>query len=211
MKIKSNKILNLAIQDESDPDESTKFVVSFEIRDDIQQPEQALRDAVQEFINSGTDEAKQAISNTNGLFNWGDAMTAVPDSLFIKHGLTKINAESISVFVNLNELLNDYSAYRGEKRKEIMLIAKIKKLINDHIIDGYESIKYWKKGENMFADETAEIISDRNDKLKQLIVMDIIDADLINKLIKSETDNELILIYEEILEYLETCEETEDE
>ena len=199
----------VAVQDESDPDESTEFVVSFEVRDDIQQPEQALRETVQEFVNSGTDEAKQAISHANGLFNWGDAMTFIPDNLFMKHGLTKINKESVSVFLNLNELLNDYSAYRGENRKQIILIANVKKLINDYIIKGNEDIKYWKKGENIFAEETADGISERNDKLKQLIVMEKIDADMIKKLIESETDNELILIYEEILEYLELSDETE--
>ena len=204
------KILNLAVRDESEPYDSTEFIVSFEIREDIQQPEQALRNAVQEFINSGTDEAKQALSNARGLFNWGDAMTAVPDNLFIKHGLTKLNTENVDVFVNLNEILSDYISYQSEERKQQLIIVKIKKLIRDYIIKWNDEIKYWLNGENLYAERMADKISEQNEKLKNLLAAEIIDADYMKKLIEAETAEELIVIYEEILEYLETSDGTED-
>jgi len=205
------KILNLVVQDESDPDDSTEFVVSFEIREDIHQPEKALRDAVQEFVNSDTDETKQAISNAQGLFNWGDAMTAVPDNLFIKHGLTKLNTAAIDVFVNLNEILCDYSAYKSKQCKQKSILFDVKKHINDYIIKWNEDIRYWKKGENLYAEEMADKISEQNQKLKNLMTVEIIDADYIKNLIISETEDELIVIYEEILEYFKLSGEAEGE
>lgn len=101
------KILNLVVQDRSDPKNPVEFIESFKLRGGIQQPEQALRSAVSEFINSGTVEAQEALNYANGCFNWGDAMRAVPRGLFIKHGLTPLNKDSIDIFVEHNEILGE--------------------------------------------------------------------------------------------------------
>ena len=121
--------------------------------------------------------------------------------------------DAVDVFVDHDEILCDYSKNESmyEDDTQAILLAKIKKLINDFIIDGNEDIKYWHKGKNLFAEETADKIAERNEKLKKLLGMETINADLLKKLIDSETDDELIVIYEEILEYLETSDETEDE
>jgi hypothetical protein len=204
------KILNVIIQDWCDiSNNRNEWVESFEICENIQQPETALRNAVKEFVDSGTEESKKVLDYACGGFNWGDVSVSVPDELFIKHGLTRIYHDTVNVFVDHDEILCDYPAGTLKHENDNQII--IKKLINEHIINGYEDIKYWERGKNLFAEEAADKISDRIEKLKQLIVMETIDADSINKLIETETDDELILIYEEILENLEPSEEMEDE
>jgi hypothetical protein len=99
------RILNLVVQDRNDP--NSTFVESFALRDDIREPEQPLRRAVSEFVNSGTAEALKAISRANGHFNWGDAMSAVPRELFARHGLTPLDQSSIDIFVDHDETLYD--------------------------------------------------------------------------------------------------------
>ena len=102
------KILNLIIQDWNEPtDRANNFAESFEIIGDVQEPEKALRAAVREFIDSGTAEAKQALEYACGCFNWGDAISSVPDSLFEKHGLRKLHCEALDVFVDHDEILCD--------------------------------------------------------------------------------------------------------
>lgn len=39
------QILNIVVQDRSDPKETVEFVVSFGLRENLQQPEKALREA----------------------------------------------------------------------------------------------------------------------------------------------------------------------
>jgi hypothetical protein len=102
------KVLNLVIQLSRDWDELETSVVSYSVRDDVVSPEDALRGAVQDFIDSGTDESKAALSYACGCFNWGDAMSSVPDSYFIKRGLTPLTGyESIDVFVKHDEVLDN--------------------------------------------------------------------------------------------------------
>ena len=57
----------------------------------------------------------------------------------------------------------------------------------------------------------ADKISEQNQKLKNLMTVEIIDADYIKNLIISETEDELIVIYEEILEYFKLSGEAEGE
>ena len=104
----SNKILNLIIQDWSDiSNNKTQWVESFIIREDVQDPKASLYNAVKEFVNSGTDEAKKALDYACGSYNWGDAISSVPDELFVKHGLTRIYKDTVNLFVDHDEILCD--------------------------------------------------------------------------------------------------------
>lgn len=191
------KIFNLVIQDRSDSKERPiEFVESFEVREDVQDPEKALREAIKEFVLSDTDEAKAAISHTCGYFNWADAISAVPESLFIKHGLTLLKQVSIDVFVDHNEILCDLDADKSPA------LHKVKKLIKELISNGEKDTEYWARGDNFFAESVAEELSERNKKLRTLLVMETITEETINKLIEAEKDDSLVSMYEEILDNL---------
>ena len=105
------RVLNLIIQLNRDWDEKDTSVVSYSIRDDVVSPEDALRGAVQDFITSGTEEAKAALEYASGDFNWGDVMSSVPEKYFINRGLTPLAGyESIDVFVSHDEVLDNRNA-----------------------------------------------------------------------------------------------------
>lgn len=99
------KILNLVIEDHSDPRKTAITVESFLIREGVQDPEKALRAAVKEYVSSGTEESKHALEYACGYFNWGDAISSIPSSLFKKHGLTMFNQDAADVFVDHDEVL----------------------------------------------------------------------------------------------------------
>jgi hypothetical protein len=191
------KILNLIVQDRSDPRDTVEFVTSFTIREDIQQPGQALRAAVSEFVSSGTAEAKEALDYANGYFNWGDAITRIPDSLFIKNGLTPLKQDAVDIFVDHNEVLNYDDADNPD-------LAEIRKRIKEFLSDGEKDISYWARGENLMAEGMTEEITERNNKLKSLLAMDTITEDTMNELIADETDDSLVVIYESILEEIQS-------
>ena len=199
------EIFNLIIQDRSDPRATVEWVESFKIREDIQQPETALRNAIKEFVNSGTEESKKALEYACGCFNWGDAISSVPDDLYIKHGLTKLNQESIDVYVDHDEILCDDLIEASSSEEEIrkLISVKIKKFINEYISDGNKDIEYWDRGQNLFAEQIADKIEKQNEKLKILMGMEIIDAEIIKNSIASETEPDIIEIYENILDYIE--------
>jgi hypothetical protein len=109
------KVLNLIIQLNRDWDEQDTWVVSYSVRDDVTSPEEALRSAIQDFMNSGTAEATAALNYACGDFNWGDAMSHIPDSYFINRGLTPLNdRESIDIFVRHDEVLENRNAFIEE-------------------------------------------------------------------------------------------------
>jgi len=102
------KILNLVIQLNKGLDKSDISVVSYSIRNDVISAEAALHDAVQDFINSGTEESISALNYACGNFNWGDVMSSVPENYFISRGLIPLtDQESIDVFVCHDEVLDD--------------------------------------------------------------------------------------------------------
>lgn len=183
----------MALQDHNEP--AASFVVTFYIKDGLYEPEKALRDAVNEFLSSGTEEALKALKEANCYYNWGDALGSVPDEIWEKHGLTRRTSISMSSFVDYNESLFDSSS-------DDLLVA-IKKIVSYYIINGEKDISYWQRGENLVADEIADEIAERNEKLRKLLGMEVIDSDLIKQLIESETDDELIDIYEQIQEEME--------
>lgn len=99
------KILNLVIEDRGDTHIPEAYVHSFELRDSIREPEKALRAAVDEFVQSGTEDSKQARAFANGYYNWADAMSSVHDALFEKHGLKRIYNDAVDVLVDHDEVL----------------------------------------------------------------------------------------------------------
>ena len=104
----------------------------------------------------------------------------------------------------------DYSPFFGNEPKQALTLINVKKLIRNYITKWSEGVKYWERGENLFAEQTADKIAKQIEKLEKLFDMEKIDADTINNLIETETEDELIAIYEEILEYLTDNDETEE-
>ena len=78
----------------------------------------------------------------------------------------------------------------------------IRNLINDYIVKGNEDIEYWQKGKNLYAENIADKIAEQNKKLHKLLSAETLDTETIKNLIETETESELIIIYEEILEIL---------
>ena len=103
----SPKILNLIVRLQRDWDEFETWVVPYHIRKDVASPEEALRGAVQDFVNSGTEESRQALEYACGDFNWGDVASNVPDEYFITRGLTPIKNELIEIVVDHDETLDN--------------------------------------------------------------------------------------------------------
>jgi hypothetical protein len=101
------RVLNLVIEDRSDIKVKKIWVESFRVEDAVENPENALRTAVNEFLKSGSEESKEAIAYACNCFNWGDAMSAIPEAMYEKHGLTRLNGNSIDVFVDHDEVLCD--------------------------------------------------------------------------------------------------------
>ena len=99
------RILNLIIQLRRGSDGYDTTVVPYAVRDGLENPEAALRAAVQDFLTSDTEEARQALDYSYGDFNWGDAMSFVPKFYFIGQGLTPIEEDSIDVIVVHDEML----------------------------------------------------------------------------------------------------------
>lgn len=83
--------------------ENEYYVDTFEVDDSILYVEAALRDAVNEFL--GTEEGIEAVKETMGGFNWGDAINMVPDEIWNKHGIYRANSGIEDIVVNQDEKL----------------------------------------------------------------------------------------------------------
>jgi hypothetical protein len=68
--------------------------------------ESALRAAIKEFL--ATKEGKAAVENENGNFNFGDAVSYIPDVIWARHGLKHLSdpAET-AITVSQNESFVD--------------------------------------------------------------------------------------------------------
>lgn len=197
------KILNLVIEDRSDPRNTTIMVEPFLIKEGIgSNPEKALRDAVREFVASDSEESKKALSYASGYYNWGDAMSSIPEALFEKHGLIRFHQNAVDVVVNHDEILCNSDPDETGDNSQTSILINVKKLISEAIIDGEKDIDYWQRGCNLFAENVADEIAERNDKLRELLGMETITADFIENLIAAEKSDELIVIYESILDEL---------
>jgi hypothetical protein len=83
----------------------------FIIQDVVVNPEEAMRNAINEFLF--TDEGKKEITNSFGDFNWGDAISSVTEKDWDKFGIQMkydnqkytISGETIEIIVNQDEVL----------------------------------------------------------------------------------------------------------
>ncbi len=123
---KITKTLNLVIVDRVEPLKTEAYVHSFSLQGDIKQPEKALRNAVKEFITSGTEECRAALNFANGYYNWGDAMSTVPDSIFEKHGLVRLNQDAVDIIVNHDEVLCGDALDEAEEDCDTFSIYQLK-------------------------------------------------------------------------------------
>lgn len=73
------------------------------IENNIQNPEQFFRNAIEEFMS--TPEGKSAIEYACGDFNWGDAITYINEEILNKHGIYSVNSETENIIVNQDEVL----------------------------------------------------------------------------------------------------------
>jgi hypothetical protein len=124
--IKMEKILNLVVVDHSEPFKPMACVHSFAYRDDILQPDKALRAAVGEFVTSGTDESEAALKFANGFYNWADAMSTVPNALFEKRGLSRIYQDTVDITVDHDEVLCGGSAEASGAEIDTFSIYQLK-------------------------------------------------------------------------------------
>ena len=112
--------------------------------------------------------------------------------------------QSLAMAASLSDKLQEMQTLLKSAMPYCSIPDNLKKLINGYIINGKKDIEYWDRCENLNAENIADKIAERNEKLEKLLFMETIDAGLLSKLIETETDDELIVIYEEILEELIT-------
>ena len=62
-----------------------------------------LRAAVAEYL--ATPNGKQAIIDTNYDFNWGDAISSVPDEIWNKYGLSLVEDDRETIDLDQDEIL----------------------------------------------------------------------------------------------------------
>jgi hypothetical protein len=94
-------IVNL-VRERKYPGETSTWVDTFEYTGSGS-PEADLRAAVKAFLK--TPEGKKAKVYSGDDFNWGDAVTSVPDKVWKKFGLTPLNNAAVDVVVNQDEVL----------------------------------------------------------------------------------------------------------
>lgn len=107
------------------------FVVDQSIVEGDEKPllaiEKAFRLAVEEYL--WTEEANKMLTYTAGDYNWGDALSSVPDEVFAKHGISvrdetktySISGEVFDVTVNQDEVLSrDYHSWPESVLHEIL-------------------------------------------------------------------------------------------
>lgn len=83
-------------------------------REEVADPEAALRSAVDEFLF--TDEGREMILYTSEDYNWGDASMSLTDDVLSKHGMERLredhaytlNGEVVEVVVNQDEVLVEW-------------------------------------------------------------------------------------------------------
>lgn len=102
---KKSRIMNLIIRDMASRDWKI-WIENFWLEEGVENPEKALREAIQDFLKSGTEASEAALSYACDCFNWGDAMSFVPDEVFARHGLRKISDYgAVDINVEHDEIL----------------------------------------------------------------------------------------------------------
>lgn len=85
------------------PSEQAAYVNVFRVATAVTDPEAAMRAAVADFL--ATPEGMQAIRDSAYDFNWGDAVTEVPDEFWQRHGLRLLSTPRRVVRVDQDEIL----------------------------------------------------------------------------------------------------------
>lgn len=85
--------------------ENEVWVDTFVAEDWVAEPENELREAVKEFLQ--TKEGLKSIKDTCGDYNWGDFMMDLPEEILKKHGLCMqySELETTDIKVNQDEIL----------------------------------------------------------------------------------------------------------
>lgn len=83
--------------------ENETWIDVFELDDNIRDAETEFRNAVADYLS--TDLGKQAITWTNGDFNWGDAIMCVPNNVWFEHGIRPLSFRATNIVVNQDEVL----------------------------------------------------------------------------------------------------------
>ena len=101
------RLVNLIIRDLATKDWKI-WVENFVTLKDMENPEKEFRAAIQDFLDSGTEEAQQAIFYANGYFNWGDAVSSIPQEYFYRRGFYYIGGSGVvDINVEHDEILYD--------------------------------------------------------------------------------------------------------
>lgn len=83
--------------------ENEVWVDTFSVQDSVENPEAALRAAVEAFLK--TEAGKKAIDQTCNDFNWGDAMVYLSAKDLAPYGLERVTGRTKDVLVNQDEVL----------------------------------------------------------------------------------------------------------
>ena len=97
-------LVNLIIIDRN---EDSAMTAVFRAAENNTNPEESLRNAIRDFIESGSDEAEKALEHSCGNFNWGDAICRVPELYYRKHGLEFSGETYTDVVVDRCETLSE--------------------------------------------------------------------------------------------------------
>lgn len=92
------------------------YTDTFEHADGLQteEVEKAMREAIAEFL--ATSEGKECSEGCCDDFNWGDAVTEVPDEIWAKHGLRLENSvKGHDIIVDQDEVFHPTDEPHSEK------------------------------------------------------------------------------------------------
>lgn len=94
------KILNLTRERKSEGWSSSDFLLA---EDYVKNPEEALREAVKDFMSSK--DGKVIVGHSCGDFNWGDLINVITDEILEVHGLYRCNRDIFNITVSETEVL----------------------------------------------------------------------------------------------------------
>lgn len=110
-KLHTGRIFNVIINQNNDLGEAVcSNVEMFRVIDDIENPEKAFKEAIDEFCQS--DDGYAMISYACGSPNWGDVFSHIPTDYLISRGFSPLDS-SIDMAVNHDEIV-----YRADADEE---------------------------------------------------------------------------------------------
>lgn len=109
----SDKLFNVIITDRSEWDDPQIWIMSFILPEPLNNPEQALRAAIDEYCKSP--EGQKAVEASGGEFNWGDIMLYLPDEYVLKHGMIPCSRSAVEITVDHDETLYQINLFDEEE------------------------------------------------------------------------------------------------